>query len=206
MKSSAKVRGWSRRPISGFTLTELLVAMTLSLFIIGGALSVFVSSQETYRTKADLETSQEAIRFAAYTISRAVRSGTSVSGDNSTLVVTFERGDGVQDCLGEGKDDNPRVSRSNTFFRFGNTLRCNNGDRTEAIVTGLLDTQDAFSVLYGRSNDSSDWISDEDYVESSEINDFSAVRSVKVTLLTPAGTVSFVATLRNRVMLDLGGA
>jgi prepilin-type N-terminal cleavage/methylation domain-containing protein len=183
------------RKSSGFTLTELLVAMTLGLFIIGGALSVFLSSQETYRTKASLEASQEAIRFAAYTISRTVNSGASVTGDESKLVVAFDGGADIKDCLGEETSG----SSSNTFSRSGTTLLCNN----EPIVTGLSDTQEGFSVLYGQSADPSGWIPDEDYVERAEIDDMSSVRSVKVGILTPAGPVTFVASLKNKIVSDL---
>lgn len=202
MKSNAKTPGLIPHPTSGFTLTELLVAMTLSLFIIGGALSVFVSSQETYRTKANLEASQEAIRFAAYTISRTINSGASITGDNSTLTVAFDGGAGIKDCLGEETTG----SSNSTFSRSGTTLRCNNGERTETIVTGLSDTQQGFSVLYGQSDDPSGWIADEDYVERAEIDDISSVRSVKIGILTPAGPVSFVAALKNKIILDLRGS
>jgi type II secretory pathway pseudopilin PulG len=188
-----------RRRAAGFTLTELLVAMTLGLFIIGGALSVFLSSQETYRTKANLEASQEAIRFAAYTISRTVNLGSALIGDDSTVTVEFDGGVGIKDCLGEESSG----SRSNTFYRFGTTLLCNNGKQTEAIVTGLSDTQTGFSVLYGQSDDPNGWIPDEDYVKSAEIDDMSSVRSVKIGILTPAGPVTFVASLKNKIVLDL---
>lgn len=221
MKNNAKAPGCIPRRISGFTLTELLVAMTLSLFIIGGALSVFVSSQETYRTKADLEESQEAIRFGAYAILGTIRSGTRLAdgSDDSCIGVIFPVGAGVPNCLGKGQETENAQPQTNVFYADSegaliceiyqgevDEIECNHEVNGEKIVLGLSRMQGAFSVLYGKSDDPTDWILDEDYVMREQIDEILSVRSVKIGLKTPAGEVSFVATLRNKVISSLDGS
>ena len=218
MKNTAKTPGWIQRRISGFTLTELLVAMTLSLFIIGGALSVFLSSQETYRTKADLEASQEAIRFAAYTISRTIRSGERIAAgsDDSCIGIILRVGADVPNCLGKGQKAEAQF-QTNIFYSNSegalicdayqgevDEIECDNEAEGEAIVLGLSKSQEAFSVLYGKVDDPTDWIQDKDYVARDKIDDMLSVRSVRIGLKTSAGGVSFVATLRDKVILSLG--
>ena len=220
MKSNARAPRWIPRRISGFTLTELLVAMTLSLFIIGGALSVFVSSQETYRTKADLETSQEAIRFGAHAILGTIRSGARIAdgSDDSCIGVILLVGAGVPNCLGKGQETENLQPQTNVFYSDSegaliceiyqgevDEIECDNEANGETIVLGLSKTQEAFSILYGKSEDPTDWILDEDYLMREEIDDMLSVRSVKIEFETPAGGVSFVATLRNKVISSLGG-
>lgn len=48
----------------GFTLVELMIAMVLGLFLVGGVLSVFLSNSQTYRTNEALSRVQENGRFA----------------------------------------------------------------------------------------------------------------------------------------------
>lgn len=76
--SGPVIAGRSRLKQVGFTITELLVSMVIGLFIIAGAMSVYVSSQVTYAEKLEMERAQEALRFGAYTISRIVRMGSNV--------------------------------------------------------------------------------------------------------------------------------
>ena len=92
----------------GFTLIELMVGLVLGLLLIGAVISVFVSNQETYRLKAELDDAQEAFRFGSHTLSRVIRQGTSIedpAGDNAQLRVVMAHESasdwgGVKDCLG----------------------------------------------------------------------------------------------------------
>jgi len=63
------------RSSRGFTLIELMVALALGLVMIGAVVTVFVSNQQSARTKQELDRAQEAFRFASHTIMRVVQQG-----------------------------------------------------------------------------------------------------------------------------------
>jgi hypothetical protein len=201
MKNTAKTPGWIQRRISGFTLTELLVAMTLSLFIIGGALSVFVSSQQTYKEKSELESAQEAVRYGAYIISRIVRLGDSISPKSSSeeLVIVFGDLIGASDCLG----DPIAVGNENIFTHSGDQLLCRNDSSEEPVP--IADGLNAFSVLYPKDDNAMPI--EYKSVDQGEVVGAraGAMRSVKVELSTSKGAVGFVISLRGRIISDFGG-
>lgn len=62
-----------RKLVNGLTLVELLVAMLLGIFIIGGLISVFLSNQQNVKTNENLAMVQENTRFAFDQLSREVR-------------------------------------------------------------------------------------------------------------------------------------
>lgn len=67
----------------GVGIVELMVAMALGLFLVGGALSVFVSNQQAYRTNEQLSRMQESGRTAVELMARKVReAGGSPCGRN----------------------------------------------------------------------------------------------------------------------------
>lgn len=57
----------------GFSLIELMIAMVLGLFIIGGVLGVFISSSQSYRSNDALSAVQESGRFALEMIAHDLR-------------------------------------------------------------------------------------------------------------------------------------
>ena len=57
----------------GLTLVELMIAMLLGLFLIGGLLQIFISSQQTYRMQEALSRLQENGRFAIDFMTRDIR-------------------------------------------------------------------------------------------------------------------------------------
>lgn len=63
----------ARQQIRGFGIVELMVAMALGLFLVGGAISVFVTNQQAYRTTEQLSRMQESGRTAVELMSREVR-------------------------------------------------------------------------------------------------------------------------------------
>lgn len=67
----------------GFGIVELMVAMALGLFLVGGAISVFVTNQQAYRTTEQLSRMQESGRTAVELMARKVReAGGSPCGNN----------------------------------------------------------------------------------------------------------------------------
>ena len=57
----------------GFTLVELMVAMLISLLLMGGVIQVFSSSSKSYRNHEGLSRIQENGRFAMEFLSRDIR-------------------------------------------------------------------------------------------------------------------------------------
>jgi type IV pilus assembly protein PilW len=58
---------------AGVTLVELLVALVLGLFIIGGVISVYISTQQNFKTTENLSRLQEGARFAFEQMGREIR-------------------------------------------------------------------------------------------------------------------------------------
>jgi type IV pilus assembly protein PilW len=57
----------------GFSLVELMIAMLLGLFIIGGVISVFLSNRVAYRQNENLARMQENARYAFEVVGRDIR-------------------------------------------------------------------------------------------------------------------------------------
>ena len=57
----------------GFSLIELMVAITIGGILMGGAVSLFITNKETYTVTTDLSRMQESARFALDLIVRDVR-------------------------------------------------------------------------------------------------------------------------------------
>ncbi|WP_150050690.1 PilW family protein [Methylomonas rhizoryzae] len=60
-------------PQAGFSLIELMIAMMLGLFLIGGVVSVFLSNRAVYRQNENLSRMQESARYAFEVIARDLR-------------------------------------------------------------------------------------------------------------------------------------
>lgn len=186
--------GRSRRE-RGLSIVELLVAMVIGLFLIGGVVSVFVANQQSAAAKRNFDNSQEALRFMAATVGRIVRLGTAVEATStaSQLVVTYPGGAGVKNCLGVAVAG----TQTDTFTRSGNELRCNG--------TTLLDGLSAVSFSYGVDANGNDWIEAGEYVTAPA--DWTAVNSVRVTATLASGVAhTFTTTLRPKLVALHSGA
>ncbi|TAL47465.1 MAG: pilus assembly protein PilW, partial [Methylovulum sp.] len=58
---------------TGMTLIEILIAMLLGVFLIGGVIQIFISTKQTYRMQEGLSRLQENGRFAMDFITKDVR-------------------------------------------------------------------------------------------------------------------------------------
>lgn len=84
---SARLR---RRPAAaGFTMVELLVAMTLGLLLTIVIGQVFLTSKESYRTTEDLSRLQENARFAVSALTRIVRMAAFSTDPNAIKSAVF---------------------------------------------------------------------------------------------------------------------
>jgi type IV pilus assembly protein PilW len=89
---------------SGLTLVELMIGLALSLMILGGAISVFISSKESFRLEEDVSAMQENFRFIADRLNKDL-SMVGYTGcampyvDNTPTVDAFVSGIGVTDVI-----------------------------------------------------------------------------------------------------------
>ncbi|MHB1936878.1 MAG: PilW family protein [Acidobacteriaceae bacterium] len=63
---------WRARE-AGLTLIELMIAITLSLIIVGAVISLYITSQHLYRVQDNLSRLQESARYAMNTMARDLR-------------------------------------------------------------------------------------------------------------------------------------
>lgn len=80
----------------GFTLVELMVAMTVGLFLTAGIISLFIGSKQSYRTTESLSRLQENGRFALDYLSREIRQvgfkGSCIKSPNNLLLEDSAKG------------------------------------------------------------------------------------------------------------------
>ena len=76
----------------GFTLVELMIAMALSLFLIGGVILIFLSTRSAATDTADLSRLQENIRFSSDFLVRDIRN----AGFREEITITVAQNDAVR--------------------------------------------------------------------------------------------------------------
>lgn len=188
---------YRRNEAYGFTLVELMVAMVISLILIGGTISVFLSNQQSFRSKQQLDNAQEAFRFSSQSINSVIRQGNAV-GDGSTgdlLVIetTATADEGVSDCLG-----NPvNGTITNTYFLTANELRCRVIDGASTMEEALVENIEQMEFRF--NPDTEYWTtSTTSFLDSGGVSDWSTVRSVWVRLQMQGSGLetTFISTLR----------
>ncbi len=71
----------------GLTLIELMIAMLLGIFLIGGVIQIFLSSKQTYRMQENLSRIQESGRFAMHFIEQDVRMSGSIGCNSQSSII-----------------------------------------------------------------------------------------------------------------------
>ena len=72
------------KPVKGFTLVELMIALLLSTVLLGGVIGVFISNQSTARATTDLSNLQNSTRLAFQLLSQDIRSAGFSGCNNAT--------------------------------------------------------------------------------------------------------------------------
>lgn len=136
----------------GFNLTELMVAMALSLILILGISTVFASLKTTATYSQQLESTQEVLRFTSSIFSRVIHRANDINttqhidiNGNSydQLDLTFnldnlDTGESYTSCL-----NNEMSSQYYESYRLiGNELYC-----TDYVTTTLDETIDPFTAI-----------------------------------------------------------
>ena len=131
-------RGRASFRVGGFTLIELMIALALGLFLIGGVLVLFASVRATYSDVEQLSRMQESLRFVTDAVVRDARNAAfrdqlglfgvefsdiaenyaEITGEGGELTIQYA---GLGSCT--EAFDTIRVVR-NTYFVDGGRLRC----------------------------------------------------------------------------------
>lgn len=165
----------------GFTLVELLVAMTIGLVLLLVIGTVFVSSRQTFSEQENHARLQETGRFALEVIGRSIKQaghveipfsgfkvefeGTPISGANGssnapdTITLQFEGAIGESDCQTESVDIAGKIIQNHFNVDTTNAeLQCDGiiADTPGAPTAGsaLLSNIEDLQVVYGISTDS----------------------------------------------------
>lgn len=195
----------------GFSLVELMIALVLGLLIIGGIITVFVSSQQSYRTKTAFDNAQEAFRFASHTITRVARSADAVddsSGDNQLALRLTGIDALVTDCLGAIV---PHEDGVTTTFRVdgeGN-LECVVTDTdTGTLIRGgiLVSGVESLQFLYGVSS-SGEYLNNSSYSPFGDVDAPENIRAVRATITMDGEisdlSVTFTSAIRSAIAPDI---
>ena len=214
-----------RQSQEGLSLIELMIAITLSIFITAAMISLFVNSKQNYRLNENMSRLQENARFAMAFLARDIRmadyrtcvtadrradaiAGTNDTGLNSsdTVTVIWQ----TNDCLASVASDSTIIysirngsSGAPALFRFRS-----DGVNTELVE--LVEGIENLQILYGEDTDNDDVPNY--YVDSASITNMAQAVSVRLTVvartletnLTTGGgriTRNFTSTvtLRNRL-------
>lgn len=202
---------------AGFSLIELMIALVISLFLIGGILSIFSSNQQTSQVKRELDNAQEAFRFASFSITRIVKLGGGASpsdpailepSNDNELLVSFLHSPGITDCLGLPAPAGGSGVAMNTFYIEDNALLCKNDS---AQIATLVSNVDSMEVRYGVPGNSP-WIEDANFMLAAELEentsmDWADVTSVHIQLrMIGSGLeTTFVAAARGKLIAQHGG-
>ncbi|MCW5597848.1 MAG: PilW family protein [Nitrosomonas sp.] len=90
----------------GFTLVELMIAMTIGLILLGGVITILTSSQQVYRVNDALARMQENARYAFQVLARDIRMAGyfGCAGNGTPVVNTLNNPDSFLWKLGQAID------------------------------------------------------------------------------------------------------
>jgi type IV pilus assembly protein PilW len=176
----------------GLSLVELMIAITLSIFIVAAMISLFINSKENYRLNENMSRLQENARFAVSFISRDVR-----MADYRACVTAERRDDAITGSNNTGLNGTDTVTvlwQSNVCGAALATVsavysiqagagggpalfRSINGAAAQELVEGIEDLQ----ILYGQDTDNDDVPNY--FVDAATITDMAQAVSVRINLV-----------------------
>lgn len=131
----------TNRAVRGFSLIELLVAMTLGLFILGGVMSVFISSKQSYAQQDALGQMQENARFTLEMLTRDTRmAGFAACSSNTSVANT------VQGFAGAATNFTDGITGYVGSAALSTALGIASEPNTDAILIHTVDSNNGFIV------------------------------------------------------------
>ncbi|MFO7907837.1 MAG: prepilin-type N-terminal cleavage/methylation domain-containing protein [Pirellulaceae bacterium] len=129
----------------GFTLVEILIALVLAAFVIGGVAQVFLSGKAAFNEMQRFAQLQGEMRFLSDFLTRDIRAAQAVSWDEALETLTVIRtagSNGDRDCLGYAPNGSDEIV--NVYSLQNSALRCGGED----IVGGTNSTLSVESIVF----------------------------------------------------------
>lgn len=120
MKREFESFSGKRKDVRGFTLIELMVAMVLSLFLIGGVILMYISSKAAYLDSNQMSRMQENIRFASDYMVRDIRN----AGFRDQLTLVFIEQVAIQHKVAEIVDTDNDGIGDQLIIRYAGRGHC----------------------------------------------------------------------------------
>lgn len=89
--------------LAGFTVPEMLVALTLFLIVVGATTGVFLSSYRSQRSAFAFLNVQNNIRYALEVMAREMRTGSGFQPDTNSIAFTNQYGESIVYRLSNGR-------------------------------------------------------------------------------------------------------
>lgn len=172
MNWMARMKRNSRTQQLGFTLVELMIAMTLGLLILLAVSSIYIGSRQTFRMQEENARLQETGRYTLEVLGRSIRQagfwnmpinpvatatafvGTPITGVNAasptpdTITVQYDGLIGDRDCEGTVLAANAVITDAYSLDVANSELECEGvdaGNVSQPLVSDIEDVQ----ILYG---------------------------------------------------------
>lgn len=122
-----------RQGCRGFSLIELMIALTISLILLAGSILAYSSISHTITTSKQLENAQEVLRYTSQVFSRSLKQTAQVPvvDDANQLVIAQEAN--LRSCQG----NTPNAPYTETYSFVSPNLLCDTGNGAQVILTGV---------------------------------------------------------------------
>jgi type IV pilus assembly protein PilW len=176
---------------TGMTLIEIMIALLIGAFLIGGVIQIFINSQQTYRMQNNLSRIQENGRFASNLIGRDVRKTSywgcltrasgDIAGGNSTITLKAAFATIPTGSCGTVVDKTAAYytdATSTITYSINNTaLRKSTNNQNNDLIEGVENMQ----ILYGEDTNTDNWANY--YTTANNVVNWENVVSIRVSLL-----------------------
>jgi type IV pilus assembly protein PilW len=190
---------------TGIALIEIMIALLIGAFLIGGVMGIFINSKQTYRMQEGLSRLQENGRFALEFLARDIRMssywgcltglGTDIAGtDNNTATGGIDvgtdtitlKGAFVQTTTGTcgtavdtAAAYYTHASSTIAYKINGGVLQQNTNGQNNPLVEGIENMQ----ILYGVDTDATPDGTPNYYVSANTVPNMAKVVSIRISLL-----------------------
>lgn len=135
----------------GFTMIELMVAMTIALVVLGAMYISYRSQQKSYMAQEEVAVMQQNLRAAMFHLQREIRMAGCDPleiGNVGILTANATSINFTEDVAGAGPDGTISASENITYSLSGTTLVRNAGAGNQAVAENI----DAIDFVYLRSD------------------------------------------------------
>lgn len=175
----------------GFTLIEIMISLALGLVLMGGVISVFISTKQAYVTKENSARMQENVTFASDLLRRMISNASGITAGNSNSFTITNS----SNCTGSNSASSNSFSVSNK-----KELRCTDGTNDQP----LIDNVQSISITYGQDTTPTPKDGQVDSYANVPTADTISVRITMTMILDPiknvTQNVTITAAIRSRIL------